>query len=151
MRTLLLELRPTALMEAEMPDLLRQLGESIIGRARVPVTVKIEGICPLPADAKVAIYRITQEALNNIAKHAGASQVWVTLMCKPGALDLEIRDDGHGFDPADVSTDHLGLDIMRERAEAVGAALTVDTRPGAGTRIIVAWRGEVPEGTPESA
>jgi signal transduction histidine kinase len=102
---------------------------------------------------KVAIYRITQEALNNVAKHAGASQVWVTLTCKPGALDLEIRDDGRGFDPADVSTDRLGLGIMRERAEAIGAALTVDARPGAGTHIVVAWRGEAPspEETPESS
>jgi len=79
MRTLLLELRPSALIEAELGDLLRQLAESITGRARVPVSVEVEGECALPPEVKVALYRIAQEALNNVAKHAAASQAAVSL------------------------------------------------------------------------
>ena len=72
MRTLLFELRPAALADAELSDLLRQLAESVIGRARVPVTLEVEGTCAIPPDVKIAFYRIAQEALNNIAKHSGS-------------------------------------------------------------------------------
>jgi len=68
MRTLLLELRPTALAEASLDDLLRQLGEAVTGRTGVPVTMTVEGRCALPEDVHVALYRIAQEALNNVAK-----------------------------------------------------------------------------------
>jgi len=139
MRTLLLELRPSALIEADLEDLLRQLAESITGRARVPITVEVEGPCALPTEVKVALYRITQEALNNVAKHAGASQVRVSLQCQPDGVELVIRDDGRGFNPQDVSSEHLGLGIMRERAEAVGAALRVESEIGRGTEIRVDW------------
>ena len=140
MRTLLLELRPAALEEANLGDLLRQLAESITGRARVPVVLEVEGECPLEAEAKVALYRIAQEALNNVAKHAGASQAVVRFRCQPRRVELCICDDGRGFDPADMPPDSLGLGIMRERAEAIGATLTVDSQPGAGTEITVLWR-----------
>jgi signal transduction histidine kinase len=142
MRTLLLELRPAALAEAEMGDLLRQLAESVTGRARVAVEVKEEGVCDLPPDVKVALYRIAQEALNNVAKHAGASQAQVAFAC--GAqepVSLRIRDNGRGFDPASVPPEHLGLGIMRERAAAVGARLTIRSEVGRGTEIVVEWGG----------
>jgi signal transduction histidine kinase len=77
MRTLLLELRPSAFVEANLEDLLRQLAESITGWARVPVAVEVEGQCILPVDVKLALYRIAQEGLTNVAKHAGASQAEV--------------------------------------------------------------------------
>jgi signal transduction histidine kinase/PAS domain-containing protein len=152
MRTLLLELRPSALVEARLSDLLRQLAESITGRARVPVALEVEGECDLEAEVKVALYRIAQEALNNIAKHAGATQATVSLRCFPspaegeragGWVELTIRDDGIGFDPVSVAPDSLGLSIMRERAEAIGAVLTIESQRGAGTQIEVIWRGSV--------
>ena len=128
MRTLLLELRPAALVEANLGDLLRQLAESVSGRSGIPVAVSLEG-CPvpdLPAEVHVALYRIAQEALNNVVKHAQAHRVEITLRCsrehegaKPGVsvrVELRISDDGRGFDPATVSPDHLGLGIIRERA-----------------------------------
>ena len=142
MRTLLLELRPTALVEAQLGDLLHQLAEAITGRARVPVAVKVEGECSLPPEAKVALYRIAQEALNNVAKHAGASQATVSLRCHPEGVKLLIEDDGRGFDPSRISPEHLGLGIMRERAEAVGAALTIESEIGHGTEVMVVWTGK---------
>lgn len=145
MRTLLLELRPATLVDASLDDLLRQLSEATIGRARVPVTLKIEGHEVLPFDVKIAFYRIAQEALNNIAKHSGASKAEVTLkydyVNQEGkqAVRLIISDNGRGFDPYHITGEHLGIGIMRERTEAIGAGLIVDSRIGKGTDIIVCW------------
>jgi signal transduction histidine kinase len=144
MRTLLLELRPSALMEARLSDLLRQLAESITGRARVPVAVEVEGECHMPVEVKVALYRIAQEALNNVSKHAGASKATLRLHCTPDRAQLSVCDDGCGFDAAHIPPDHLGLGIIRERASDIGAALTINSRPGAGTRIRILWRNSVP-------
>jgi PAS domain S-box-containing protein len=139
MRTLLLELRPSALLEAELGDLLYQLGESIIGRARVPVSVEVEGECELSVEVKIALYRIAQEALNNVAKHAGASRATVRVRCSSAGVVMRVLDDGQGFDPAAVGPDHLGLGIMRERAEAIGAEIEVESNVGRGTQITVVW------------
>jgi len=139
MRTLLLELRPSALVDAELSDLLRQLGESITGRARVPVAVDVVGSCDIPEEVKVALYRIAQESLNNVAKHAGATRATVRLRCEPDRVALRIRDDGKGFDPEEASPDSLGLGIMRERAEAIGAELTVESEVGQGTAVTLRW------------
>jgi signal transduction histidine kinase/ligand-binding sensor domain-containing protein len=140
MRTLLLELRPAALVEADLGDLMRQLAEAATGREGLPVRVAVEGKPELPSDVHVALYRIAQEALNNVVKHARASQAMVRLRgLSPASVELHISDDGRGFDPANVPPDHLGLGIMRERAEAIGAALEIDSQPGHGTRVTVVW------------
>ena len=140
MRTLLLELRPTALMEAPISELLHQLGEATMGRARVPVSVSTEEICELPLEVKVALYRIAQEALNNIAKHAHAHHARVALRCLPGGVELCIHDDGIGFDTSRLLPDNLGIRIMRERAEGVGAHLSFQSRIDQGTDVIVTWQ-----------
>lgn len=143
MRTLLFELRPATLVEAALEELLRQLAEAITGRARVPVALKIEGRGTLATEVKIALYRIAQEALNNIAKHSGAASAEVSLQYVDDiggdkkAVRLKIRDDGKGFDPHAVTSEHLGLGIMRERAEAIGAELSVESRPGVGTEIVL--------------
>jgi signal transduction histidine kinase len=150
MRTLLLELRPTALVDSSLEGLLHQLAEAVTGRAGVPVTVTVEGKSVLPPDVHVALYRIAQEALNNVVKHARASQVTVRLCCISFAsaetdgegretVKLSVSDDGRGFDPHDVPSDRLGLGIMRERAQAIGATLTIESQPGGGTQIRVLW------------
>ena len=144
MRTLLLELRPTALTEAALGDLLKQLAEAITGRARLPVSLAIEGQASLPPDVQVALYRIAQEALNNVAKHSGASQAFVNLTLAPGFAQLSVRDDGRGFEAALVSADHLGLGIMRERAEAIGACLHLSSQPGQGTQVSLTWPAPAP-------
>jgi signal transduction histidine kinase/ligand-binding sensor domain-containing protein len=140
MRTLLLELRPSALVDAELGDLLRQLAEATIGRARVPVDVQIEGeYSQMTPDVKVALYRIAQEALNNVAKHSGAGQATVRLRCGAEVVRLCISDDGHGFDVGSIPPDHLGVGIMRERAEAIGATLTIESEIGQGTDVTIVW------------
>ena len=113
--------------------------EAVTGRSRLPVTLSVEGQRTLPPDVQVTLYRIAQEAVNNIVKHAGASQATVSLRLQPEKVHLLIEDDGSGFDPETVSPEHLGLGIMRERAEAIGASLEIDSRVGHGTRIAVVW------------
>jgi nitrate/nitrite-specific signal transduction histidine kinase len=138
MRTLLVELRPNALVEIPLPDLLRQLCEALIGRTRLPIQLSIAGQQKLPADVQVGLYRITQEALNNIVKHSKATQAVVTLRLN-GSLHLSIADNGCGFEIAKVPPDHLGLKIMGERAKAIGAKLSIYSEPGDGTQISVTW------------
>jgi signal transduction histidine kinase len=133
MRTLLLELRPAALADAEPAELLRQLAETITGRARIPVSVEVKGHCLQSSELKVAMYRIAQEALNNVAKHSGASQAKVILHCEPDKIELIIGDNGMGFDQQTRSSSSLGLGIMKERAKSVGASLDVVSQPGVGT------------------
>jgi PAS domain S-box-containing protein len=142
MRTLLFELRPAALEEAELGTLLQQLGDAMTGRTRIPVDVMVETASPeLPQDVKIVLYRITQEAFNNVAKHAGATQVTVALREEPDLVILTIHDNGQGFDPSTVPGERMGLDIMRERAKNIGAQLNARSTPGRGTEIAVIWSG----------
>jgi signal transduction histidine kinase len=147
MRSLLLELRPEALAQAKMDDLLRQLGRAMTGRTGVPVSVHADVQCPMPAEVQVALYRIAQEALNNAAKHAEASRVEVRFQCEEGRASLSIGDDGQGFDVDNIPPGHLGVGIMRERAASVGAELEIESQrfdgaqgqPGSGTEVRVIW------------
>jgi PAS domain S-box-containing protein len=138
MRTLLVELRPNALTEIPLPDLLRQLCESLIGRARLPIQLDVEGQRKLTPDVQISLYRITQEALNNVVKHAKATQAVVTLRLN-GNARLSIADNGCGFDASTITPDHLGLKIMRERAEIIDANLSIYSEPGEGTQVSVVW------------
>jgi signal transduction histidine kinase/putative methionine-R-sulfoxide reductase with GAF domain/predicted hydrocarbon binding protein len=140
MRTLLLELRPSALVEAELSELFRHLMDAFTGRARLPIDLSIEGDADLPADVKVALYRIAQEALNNVVKHAEASRVTVRIRCLPEQVELHISDDGCGFDAAILSPEHLGVGIMMERAENIGAVIHINSAVGQGTQISVIWK-----------
>lgn len=147
MRTLLNELRPSALVQTDLDDLLTQLTEAVIARARLPVTLEIDGDFEgLPVDVKIALYRIAQEALNNVVKHAHATSAEIRLTGDASALTLCIADDGRGFEPRRVTSERLGLSIMRERAETVGAILRLETVPEGGTEVWVTW--EQAEGGP---
>lgn len=153
MRSLLMELRPAALEEAWLGDLMRQLGAAVSGRSGLAVDVRSEGECELPRDVHLALYRIAQEALNNVVKHAGASHVEVALSCIPapertpqgdgprGCVELTVADNGSGFDPLAVAPESLGLEIIRERARTVGALLNIESKRGEGTTVVVRWEG----------
>ena len=137
MRTLLHELRPAALEEAPLPELLRHLVEATMGRASIPVELVVKGQVELPPPVHVALYRIAQQALDNISRHAKAAYAVVNLRAQPGYVELQIEDNGRGFDPATVKPGRLGLKIMRERAAAVGARFDIQSRIGDGTSICI--------------
>ncbi len=139
MRTLLFELRPSALEKADLETLLPQLADAFTGRTRIPVDVRVTGSNHLPAEAKIAIYRITQEALNNIAKHAHATEVTLDLDRKPARVILSIADNGRGFDPHQIAPDCMGIAIMQERATAIQATFAIDSTAETGTHIGVFW------------
>jgi signal transduction histidine kinase len=139
MRTLLLELRPGALAEGSLADLLRQLAEATTGRVLIPVQLMVEGECSLPPDVQVALYRIAQEALNNVARHSGGSQALLELRCQGERVELIVADRGYGFDVERLSSEGMGLRIMRERAEDIGAAFSIHSQPSKGTQISVVW------------
>jgi signal transduction histidine kinase len=140
MRTLLFELRPASLKDMELEDLLRHLTNAFTGRTRIPAELKADGLTDPSPEVKEVFYRVAQEALNNITKHAEASQVSVHLEGAETQVRLKIRDNGRGFDPGTVSPENLGLGIMRERAEAIGADLNIVSQPGQGTRVELMWK-----------
>lgn len=141
MRALLAELRPSTLIDADLGDLLRLLRNAFTGRTNIPATVTVAGEGSLPAEAQVAIYRVCQEALNNIAKHAGASKVEINLKHDGNSIELGIHDNGQGFDPKQpIPSGHYGLSMMRERAEEVGAQLFITSQIGRGSELIIRWK-----------
>jgi two-component system nitrate/nitrite sensor histidine kinase NarX len=141
MRTLLMELRPATLEEAILSDLLNQLSEAFVGRTGIPVQANVNSSCQLPVNVRIALYRIAQESLNNVVKHARADNVEMILEdCSDDeGVNLTIRDDGRGFDPSDVPGHRLGLEIIKERAQAIEAELAINSAPGEGTSVSVQW------------
>jgi two-component system, NarL family, sensor kinase len=97
----------------------------------------VNGSRPLPPSVEAALYRICQEALTNVARHAGAERATVRLVATPDRVRLAVEDDGRGFDAAGVLEDRHGIVGMRERAEVLGGTLEVRSEPGEGTRIEV--------------
>lgn len=138
MRTLLMELRPEFLVKSPLSSQIRQLGDALRSRKRLNVEFTINGGGALPAETHTALYRIAQEIFNNIVKHSQATYVCVRLETQPDAVLLDVQDDGIGFDSQTV-TPGLGMTTMRERADAIDAALTINSRPGGGTRVIIRW------------
>ena len=139
MRTLLLELRPNALVDVELSELLQQAVDAFSGRSRTVASLTLAGQRPLPEAVQIALYRIAQEALNNVAKHARATEVRIHLQMETDRVELSIRDDGQGFEPDQVPPAAWGSKSCSERARAVGAKLQITSRPGEGTEVVVVW------------
>jgi signal transduction histidine kinase len=139
MRALLLGLRPAAPTNRSLADLLRQLTDTTTSRAHMAVTLTIDGEAALPPNVQLALYRIAQEALNNVARHAGASHLALHLCSCPTSAALRIADDGRGFDPGAIQAGHVGLQIMHERADSIGATFALTSEPERGTQILVQW------------
>lgn len=137
MRALLAELRPSTLTDSSLNDLLRLLGNAFSGRTNVPLTVTIDGEFSLPAEVQITFYRVCQEALSNIAKHAKATQVEVCLIQVEDVIEMCIQDNGQGFDTQQVFSGHYGLGMMQERADGAGAQLSIVSQPGQGTKLTV--------------
>ncbi|HEX6869261.1 MAG TPA: histidine kinase, partial [Candidatus Limnocylindrales bacterium] len=137
MRALIFELRPGNLEQDGLTRALRTHTAALQGRIGLPVVVEsaLEERLPLPIEE--VLYRISQEALHNVVKHAGARQVRLELGRIASGVRLRISDDGKGFDPARVPDGHLGLAGMRARAEKIGARFSVRSGSGQGTTIEV--------------
>jgi signal transduction histidine kinase len=135
MRLLVYELRPLALAEIGLGGAIRQRLDAVEKRAGIQVRFYEEGVVDLPPAVEEQIYRLVQEALNNILKHADANHVSVHLRARAGLLNVEIRDDGKGFSPEQSSGGGFGLSSMRERAERIGSELVIESAAGRGTRI----------------
>ena len=151
MRTFLLELRPSSLTKTSLSDLLTQLSEAVTIRSGLSFKLFIEKIPILPEDVQINFYRIAQEALNNVVKHAQARQVTLSLSTMPLTPDstgemkyevtLLIQDDGIGYSSGDRRSTQLGIGIMYERADAIQANLSMKSQPGSGTQITLTWYG----------
>ena len=142
MRTLLLELRPDAFRDVDLGDLYRHLGNAFTARTRIPVNISQDGEAGMPLNVKEVFYRVGQEALNNIGKHAGATKVDIRLSLKDGQTHMEIQDDGCGFDTLTLSAENLGLKIMAERVDSIKGKLKIESKIGTGTAIQLSWQAE---------
>jgi len=139
MRTLLLELRPNKLRESDLSELFELLAQSMRAQTRANISLSIEDSCSPPEDVAIAFYRIAQETLNNVTRHAMASEVIIELTGDEEAINLSIRDDGRGFDQRAIPAGHLGISIMEERAQKIGATIEIDSVIGGGTQVILRW------------
>ena len=139
-RDLSLELHPAILDDVGLAAALEWMCARQSERSGVPIDVRGERPLPrLPRDAEAALFRIVQEAISNALKHAHAQSVSVTLHHDANQLEISVQDNGCGFDPEVAERrdrDSLGLISMRERADLIGAAFDVRSRPGEGTRIV---------------
>jgi signal transduction histidine kinase len=130
------DLRPALLDEYGLAAALAWYGEEYAQRTGIRVGVQAgDAGTGLRPEAAVALFRIAQEALNNAAKHSSAKRITVGLEEKGGELVLSVSDDGKGFDPAAAPRGRWGMTTMRERAEAAGGRLSVDSSLGQGTTV----------------
>jgi len=139
MRALLFALRPAALAEEGLSAALMKHAAAIESREGITVNLEITGEGRLPQPCEEALYRVFQEALNNVVKHAHAQNVWVRLAMGKDETHLSIRDDGAGFAVAPHGSvfQTMGLTSMRERVEALGGSIAIDSAPGSGTTVAV--------------
>lgn len=138
MRAMIFELRPEALSEEGLVAGLRKHAGSISARSGLAVDIDAREEISLPADVEEQLYRMAQEALNNVVKHAEANHVSVGLARAdgtPARLILEVSDDGRGFDPSPERPGHLGLTTMRQRVERLRGRFEVSSAPGTGTTV----------------
>jgi signal transduction histidine kinase len=135
MRSLVFELRPGSVTEHGLVTALETHAKAL--EARVGLRVGVESTLPerLPIEIEEALYRIAQEALHNVVRHASASRVRVRVDRPGERARLLVEDDGQGFDPKQVPEGHLGLAGMRARAERLGGTLGVRPRKGGGTTV----------------
>ncbi len=141
------DLRPVSLDHLGLEAALRQFSRSTGSKFGLEVRFKARGFTSerLPMAVETALYRVVQEAMNNVVRHAHATRVDVLAERRGDRVMVMLEDDGVGFEPDQVERgDHFGLLGMRERAEALGGTLTVESKPGAGTTIVVEVAGADP-------
>jgi NarL family two-component system sensor histidine kinase LiaS len=135
---LILKLRPADLDDGGLPTALREYAVAWAQQNDIEVDVQISGDGRLPLEVDQALYRISQEALANTARHSGASAAQIRLAYSENQVSLVIGDNGRGFDPDGQSTG-LGLRSMRERAELIGGRFQLQSAAGQGTQVTITW------------
>jgi len=143
-RRFIRELTPPALDEQTLEGALRRLAESTSRTTRLPVHVTVSGDpVPLPMSIETALLRIAQGSLANVAQHAQAGQVELTISYMDDSVSLDVVDDGRGFDPKTVRApaagrhESFGLAAIRQRTAQLGGRVSVESRPGRGTAVSV--------------
>ena len=137
-RRSVLDLRAAPLEGRSLPEALKTLVDRWEAETGVGTRFKaINGSHPLPPRVEVALYRVCQEALTNVARHANASRVTVRLVATPDEVRLVVQDDGRGFDPSRVRDERHGIVGMRERVAMIGGSIEVGSSPDGGTRVEV--------------
>ena len=137
MRSLLIELRPTTLIEASLQQLLIMLANAFSAKTDASINVNVEDISFKNNTVKTTIYRIVQESLNNIVKHAMARTVEIVCLATQTHVKLSITDDGIGFDMKREVRGRMGLSIMSERASIINGQLSIKSKKGEGTQVIL--------------
>ncbi|HEV8572554.1 MAG TPA: sensor histidine kinase [Actinomycetota bacterium] len=140
LREMMAELRPPVLDQRGLDSALRDHAAAFERSWGVGCVVRSSLEQRLDPDVETVLYRVAQEALANVAKHAHAGRAWVSLRARNGSVILEVGDDGIGFDPlyatSNGSRDHFGLTAMRERVEMAGGRWEIQSSPGDGTRVV---------------
>jgi signal transduction histidine kinase len=134
---------PNTLAETDLVVLIHQLSDAFTGRTTVPVSIEVSGEGDILLPVQETFYKLCNEMLTNIAKHAKASQVEIQLRHEDEGVELRVMDNGCGFDPEQVSEGHYGLDFMYKRAKAIDATLVISSADGQGTDISVWWRAKM--------
>jgi signal transduction histidine kinase len=135
LRETLYQLRAGVTEDHDIVDLAREYLQRYEQRTGLVVEAHFDVQHRLPLALEQEVWRVMQEALTNVERHAGATRVWVSWRVGPTDAHLEVRDNGHGFDPATVTGDHFGLVGVRERVDAIRGRLTIDSAPGRGTTL----------------
>jgi signal transduction histidine kinase len=134
-RALAVELRPSALDDFGLGPAVERLAQTFGERSGISTTVETHLDDRLPPELETTLYRVVQEALSNVVKHAGAERVSIVLAQRGSGVAATIDDDGQGFDESLIRPDALGLTGMRERLALVGGTLEIESAPGSGTTV----------------
>jgi len=143
MRVLMHELRPETLANTRLDELLHTLVKMLMSNANIEVVVDVDSPVLASPSVQIAFYRIAQEALTNIIRHANARHALIQLVDESALLQLRIHDDGCGFDVTHVPQGHYGLANIRARAEGIGAHCRIESEIGHGSTIEIEWYKEM--------
>jgi NarL family two-component system sensor histidine kinase LiaS len=134
---LIQELRPAALQDDGLSKAIRNYTSDWSRQSGIKVGLELNDEISVPHQVEEALFRVTQEALSNIARHSEAKAVVIRLTLSNGEVTLAIRDNGRGFEPSSVVNQGYGLDSMRERADNVSGSFKIESGPGSGTEVVV--------------
>src|SRR5262249_41890220 len=135
LRDVISGLRKSRIGHAGLVDTLTLLIAHLRSETDIRFVSDLDTSLDAAAGVELAIYQVAREAMSNAVKHSSATAVWVSLQRRSGRIELEILDDGRGFDPREQHEKHFGLMLLRERVSIAGGRVEISSRPGSGVRI----------------